>query len=175
MHPCETDATLEGCAEIAERAAELAAPIVTDLKAALLANAPMITERLNGAMLKMGTWVEATESFAVEQTPLLVQEIIWWGLLDSGYWLVFGLVCVSFLPGTLLYLRRSPKLKDHPHKLVAAFNEEGDGADLLVSMMGGLLMPFIGILALLMNTMDFLKPLVTPRLYLIEYFQQLVR
>lgn len=171
MHPCETDATLEGCAEIVAQAT----PIVTDLKAALVANAPMITERLNNAMLKIGTWVEATESFAVEQTPLLVQEIIWWGIIGHGYWLVFGLMLLSALPLTLLYLRRSSELQEYSHKLMGALNEEGDPGDCPIAIIGGFILPIIGFLCVVTNIMATLKPLITPRLYLIEYFQQLVK
>ena len=170
-HPCALDETTEGCAEIAAQAA----PIVTDLKAALVANAPMITERLNNAMVKMGEWVEATESFALEQTPLLIKEIVWWGIIDSGYWLVFGLILMSALPLSLIYFRRSSELQEHSHKLVAALNEEGGPGDLGIAIFGGFVLPIIGFLCVVINIMGTLKPLVTPRLYLIEYFQHLVR
>lgn len=82
---------------------------------------------------------------------------------------------MSVWPLSLLYLRRSSKLKQYENKFSAALGEKGSGIDCAVAIVGGFAFPILGFLLIGGNIMKTLKPLVTPRLYLIEYFQELVK
>ncbi|KKL80100.1 hypothetical protein LCGC14_2008170, partial [marine sediment metagenome] len=74
----------------------------------LIANAPIITERLGQALDKVGEWVETTEDFAVEQTPYLVQEILYWGIARPGFRVGIGVLFLTSgaLWGFVCYKRR---------------------------------------------------------------------
>lgn len=145
---------------------EAPAGVVTTLKEALVANAPAITERLNAAMGKVGEWVEQAEGFATEQTPLLVKEIVWWGIADAGYWVAFGVVflTIAAVSSFMCYKR---------WETIQALR--GDFGDFFRFMVGvvPVATTILGFLFIMSNIMDMLKPIVAPRLYLIEYFRQL--
>jgi hypothetical protein len=144
------------------------------LKDVVAENAPAVLEHLDSAAVRIGEWVEATESFTVEQAPFLVQEILYWAVADAAYWVVFGLVFVGFLPLSLRYLRRSQTMPEGKKTISAALEEKGTDLDTAVAWIGGLIFPLLGSLLIANNIMDMLKPLVAPRLYLIEYFRELV-
>ncbi len=174
-HPCALDETLDGCAELAaEHAAPVAEVVVPSLKEALVANAPAITARLDSALLKVGEWVEATESLATAEAPKLVNEIVYWGVAEPGFRVVIGLFFICFLPATLLYLRRDDALKDFDNKVAAALNENGSSGSFVISLIGVFVLPIVGVMTVFANTMQVLKPLVAPRLYLIEFFKGLM-
>lgn len=168
-HPCTTNPELESCVELARELAGLedAQASPSSLKEALLANAPAISERLNNAMLKVGEWVEATESFAADQAPLLVQEIVWWGVAGSGYWVGLGLFFITLGSGYGIF---SYRRWEH---LRAMTGDSGEFARFMAFAVP-IVANFIGILMIMINIMSTLKPLVAPRLYLIEYFRNLV-
>ncbi len=175
-HPCalieEGMQGFEACqaAELAVAAGkvlgETPAETVATLKETLIANAPVITERLNSALAKIGEWVEVTEEFAFEQAPLLVQEIVWWGIADGGYWVAFG---VFFLTLAFVWGRACYKRWERIEEM------SGDSGDFMRFMVFVLtIIPAIaGLLLVMINIMGMLKPIVAPRLYLIEYFRQL--
>ncbi len=139
----------------------------------LTANAPRLTEYLDSAMIKMGEWVEATESLATEQVPLLIKEIIYWGIADAGFGVGLGLIFMLCLPATIFFLGRSKTLPEGERCMGAAFDDKGSDFDVAFSAVGGIVLPIVGFLVFLCHIMSFLKPIVAPRLYLVEYFRQL--
>jgi len=147
---------------------EAPATVVTNLKEVLVANAPAITERLNAAMVKIGEWVEQAEGFATEQTPLLVKEIIYWGVADSGYWVAFGTLFLTFAAvwSVTCYKKWEPITK-----------MKGDSGDFFRFMVfaAPVVTTIFGVIFVMVNIMDMLKPIVAPRLYLIEYFRHLAK
>jgi hypothetical protein len=180
-HPCALNPELEGCADLAAQHAgeviavvvEDSAPAISDLKEALVANAPAITEHINAALARVGQWVEWTEDLAAEQVPILVKEIIYWGIAEPGFGVAFGLVFMSALPIAVWYLSRSKTMPEGQKCIGAAFAEKGCGFDLAVAIFGGILLPLIGFITFCCNIMAFLKPIVAPRVFLIEYFRAL--
>ncbi len=144
------------------------AEAVASLKEVLIANAPAITERLNAAMAKIGEWVEQAEGFATEQTPLLVKEIVWWGAADGGYWVAFGVLflTIAFLWSFFCY-KRWEVIREMPHDAGEAMRFFAFAVPILTAI--------LGFLFVMVNIMSMLKPLVAPRLYLIEYFRALTR
>jgi hypothetical protein len=179
-HPCAIDGTLEGCAELAAQhvspiaeVIEVGNTAVTSIKAALIANAPAITEHLDAAMLKVGEWVEATEALVITEAPLLVKEIVWWGVAEAGFWVVLGTLGMLCLPAALFYLRKSEGLKEYGGKVAAALGEDGQNGDFAMALIGCIVIPLFGATVASAHIMDMLKPLVAPRLFLIEYFKAL--
>ncbi len=178
-HPCELTPDLPACVELAEKLAakvpavaeKLAAkiPAVTqNLSDVLKSNAPVVMERLNAAIAHIGEWVETGEAFATEQVPLLVTEIVYWGVADAAFWVVLG-TCFLLASASAFRIgyKNWPawsKLQDDPEfcrKMPTC----------VIVVVGGA----IGFFMFTCNIMPMLKPLVAPRLYLIEYFQHLVR
>ena len=182
-HPCafvtEGMEHFEAC-QMAEAAyaadkvlGEAPAGTVATLKEVLVNNAPAITERLNAAMVKIGEWVEAGEELAAEQAPLLVKEILYWGIADAAFWVVLGVFCLLCLPVVAIYLGRSKTMPEGKRCMGMALEEKGSSFDCAVAWVGGIVLPIIGFLIICGNIMNLLKPIVAPRLYLIEYFRQL--
>ena len=180
-HPCELIEEgmpgFEACqaAELAVAAGkvlgEAPAETVATLKETLIANAPVITERLNNALVKIGEWVEMTEEFAFGQAPLLAQEIIWWGVAEPGFRMGIGLLFLLCLPFTAFYLSRSKTMPEGKKCMGAALAEDGCGFDLAMAIAGGIVFPVTGLIVICCNAMAFLKPIVAPRVFLIEYFR----
>lgn len=111
---------------------------------------------LNEAGEKVLTYLEATEGFAVEQAPLLAQEIVRWGVWWNGGWLL-----VAYPTAVMLVISawRFGHMKD----------AWGD------SVVYGILSLSCGVgafFALLISTAEalpnFIKALIVPHLYIIE-------
>ena len=136
------------------------------LQETLAESAPVITQRLDQALLKVGEWVETTESFAMEQAPFLVKEIIWWGVATSGYHVLLGLLLMLIGISYAIFSRRH----------YARWSQSrGDGPEVLRFL--SFFVPIVtivgGFIVFALNIMPALKPIVAPRLYLIEYFRAL--
>lgn len=152
---------------------ETLAETIPTIKEALVANAPAITAHINAAMSKVGQWVEATENLAAEQAPLLVKEIVYWGIAEPGFGVGMGILFLLTSPLTLWYLSRSKTLPEGRKCMSAALDDQGSGFDIAFSIIGGIVLPIIGFIIFCTNIMSFLKPIVAPRVFLIEYFRQL--
>lgn len=175
LHPCALDETLEGCAELAtQHATDLVSGSAEILEETLIANAPAILNQLNSALFKIGEWVETTESFAVEQTPILVQEILWWGIASAGFWVVFGIILMLCNPLVRASFGKIKELKEYGNRIGAALNDKGVFGSFALALFGGILLPALGFFTIVCNVMGILKPIIAPRLYLIEYFKDLV-
>ncbi len=162
-HPCVVDPTLTECVELAEKLA--GAETLTDV---LKSNAPAVMERLNAAIAHIGEWVETGEAFATEQVPLLVTEIIYWGVADAAFWVVLG---TCFLLAAAFTFRFGYKHWSEWTKL----NSDPEFCRKMPTCIIVVVGTLVGFIMFTSNIMAMLKPLVAPRLYLIEYFQQLVR
>ncbi len=188
--PCAADPTSTKCIELMERVAtqvpekleELAAqiPAVAEkltakvpagaetLTDVLKSNAPAVMERLNAAIAHIGEWVETGEAFATEQVPLLVTEIIYWGVASAAFWVVLG---ACFLLAATFAFRFGFKRWTEWSELDCDPEFFRKVPTCVIVIVGGA----VGFFMFTCNFMDMLKPLLAPRLYLIEYFQQLVR
>lgn len=164
-HPCVVDPTLTECVELAEKLASTGSASLTDV---LKSNAPAVMERLNAAIAHIGEWVETGEAFASEQVPLLVTEIIYWGAAAEAFWVMLG---VFFLVLGGLAARLAIKKWAAWGDLSSDTNDFLKTTSCIVAIAGSVM----GFFFVACNIMDMLKPLVAPRLYLIEYFQHLVR
>jgi hypothetical protein len=125
-----------------------------------------VTEKLlthgEAAFAKALEYVEATESFIVEQAPMLVQEILAYNLAYSVFWCVF---CVAVVSGVVWGGMQWFK----------AWKTHGDDIDLLFIpwMITGLVAtaPLMGVFS---HVLRILKITFAPRLFLLEQLRYLI-
>ena len=108
--------------------------------------------------------VDATESFVVEQAPLLVQEILNWGfaenLIHGVLWGVFG---AGLMYGTCKAVRFLDKSDNRDSDIAISFVVIFGGGGSVLSLIGS----FCYFLTMV-------KIIVAPRLYLLETFSDLL-
>ncbi len=193
-HPCAINPELEGCAEtILQHAAtkvagEAPVAAVATIQEVIVANAGMLTAHVNAALSKVGEWVEATETLAAEQMPLLVQEIIWFEVVDRGFWVVLGVIGLLWgafafrwsirnaqtrIAAEEAHTKALTRIKDDRNEYSAETVDCAFTALHYAVPISGGIFGLLGLFWFLCNVIDMLKPLVAPRLFLIEYFRQL--
>ena len=110
-------------------------------------------------LAKALTYIEATESFVVEQAPLLVQEVLRYGLFNSLFWAVFWAVAFGGVIWCAVKV----------HKMM-----QGDGDDAFLGVAIGIF-PGGGCLAgCFGNLFEAAKISIAPRLYLLEKLDSLL-
>ena len=161
-------------AGMADAGVNIPAEQVPSLTELVRANAPEITSRINAALDQVGEYIQAGGDLVASQTPLLIQEILHWAVITHGLWFLVGvilLLCPLFIRR---YLRRANHVVEGRRSFYGALHySDFDGLVSLV-LFGGIAAPVIGFLIAMGNIGGFLKPLIAPRVYLIEYFSQLV-
>ena len=104
-------------------------------------------------------YIETTESFVVEQAPLLVQEVLRYEAAYAGFWACFWSLCVI---GTLYFGR----------KMYVLLEKEGNDP------FPGFLLGFFGTMGCLactfFNLATVVKITIAPRLYLLERLNSLL-
>ena len=53
------------------------------------------------ALEKALAWIEAGSEFVTEQAPLVIKEILFWGIVSHGFWVALGLL---FLCGLVTFI-----------------------------------------------------------------------
>lgn len=142
--------------------------------------------KLNGAMDEVGTWVKATGQFALEQAPLLVKEVLYWQIALQGFLVLLGALMVGYaLWGWRWCYKQGTKhlemAREHTKLLKEKKRAEdkytGETEDVIFSFTHyaipstAVVLGIVGIIMFLYNVPDLLKPIVAPRLFLIEYFR----
>lgn len=137
--------------EIVENVALEAKPIIDQWSAELLA------------------WAKSGSGFVTEQIPLLVKEIIRWGLAEKAIYCSIGIILLSL--GIILF-RYLHTHRSWLRQALNSYNEDVPAMSLCILTLAANL---VGALIFFINLHDFIKILVAPRLYLIEYLSQLVK
>lgn len=108
-------------------------------------------------------WLKEAESFAVDQVPLLVEEVLWFETVTHGL-------------GTLLFLFLVPSLFFFGYKMFSWGREASYSTEGRYYIGGSVSYLLAGFSAfgLFHNTYTFIKIQVAPRLFLIEYFSDMV-
>jgi hypothetical protein len=193
---CQELATQFGEAVVAPvaGAVEVAGTAVSEGARELLeTHADAAMARLNQALDKVGEWVEVAGDFVATETPLLVQEIVWYGIAEALFPLLIGAVFLSLGIWALIktfssaeeWLALNDKRKDalnNPDKS-AMPDIRTDGytyvtfyqvTRFVFPIVGGIF-TFVGAITIMCSAFDVVKPWLAPRLYLIEYFRALAQ
>lgn len=121
---------------------------------------------LNEKLLETLSWVEQTvksgESFLVEQTPLYIQELLAWNFWYSLIWFVLGLVLLGVTGHCIKTAKRIGWDSDDVFPLQ------------LYSVFGGIFSLILGFVFTSHN-LEWLQIKIAPRVWLVEYLQEMIR
>lgn len=123
---------------------------------------------------KLYEYLQVTEEFVVEQTPLLVQEILvysfWYNLILGTFWLLISLL----IP--VIGFRISKALQKNKEKVIDLFDKDApDFFSLLSLVIGSILGVFsLGVSGWFGHYLEALQIKVAPRMWLLEYLGDLV-
>jgi len=106
-------------------------------------------------------WTRAGADFASEQLPLLVEEIIQWGMVSHFVW-----AAVFFIPVICMF-----RVIRCAWKFAHKDNDYNDGPPAVAFSVIGFVLAGI---PLMYNLLAGLKALIAPRLYLIEFLKDMV-
>ncbi len=113
------------------------------------------------AFSKAMEYVQATEGFVVEQAPILIQEILNWGLAESSiYCVIWGVFGSALLYGVYRACRA-------PH-------DDNDECVLIPVVIFGGGGGILAVIASFCYLLEAVKVLVAPRLYLLEQLKTLI-
>ena len=115
------------------------------------------------AIDKMTQWLEVAGQFAAEQTPLLVNEILKYNLVENVVWL---LVSLAVAAAGVYSLRWWGK--------VLSYLKEDTGIFYALWLVASLVIFGVSLNAALSYFMTIFQIILAPRLYLLEEFVQLV-
>ncbi len=110
--------------------------------------------------------IRSGEVFVMEQVPLVVQEILTWGIITNSIGVVLS-VGVLVLPFILHLLGLEEKEGSRVRK---GFYEDTDGGWIFMVGVVGLL----GVIPFIIHFMQLMKVLFVPRLYLIDAITKMI-
>ena len=196
-HPCtlieEGTPGFKQCQELAAQLGEGGKEIV---EAAAMGTRELVEShaeaamvRINQAMDVIGEWIETAGEFAVEQTPLLVREIIWYGIAEALFAPLVGVILLSLGIWALLKTfstaekwRKQGEAREKALDADSEISTPSYGVDTSmyditrwVFPIGGGILAFAGTITVISTAFDVVKPWLAPRLYLIEYFRALTQ
>lgn len=125
----------------------------------------MNEDQLQDKLPQILLWVEETaksaEAFAVEQTPIYIQELLAWNFWISLIWFILGVVL--FISGVFparTFLKEAKK-------------EDYDEYALMISSFSAASGLLFGCILISCN-LNWLQILVAPRVWLVEYIQKFI-
>lgn len=118
-----------------------------------------LQERANEVLLKMLEGLDRAGEFAVEQVPLVVQELLTWHLVVSLLWFTISAVVMITSIVFIVSVWRG------------RFEDRQDAALICLFLSTIPLAAFF----IMVHNIDWLQILVAPRLYLLEYAAGLVK
>jgi hypothetical protein len=118
-----------------------------------------MNENLEKAVAKSLELAEKTGELVIEQAPEIIQEFYNWHLASSIIWIVISLIVI------IIYCWN---FKKWYNGAFIGFDENEELYTVLILLVG--LASVFSIVGILENTIDLIKILTAPKLYLIEYF-----
>ncbi len=127
-----------------------------------------LLETLSQGTEKILAYVEATEGFAAEQAPLVVEEILRWGFYENLYSIAWGL----FVMGLAYFITYAAyKIA---YKLIEDHSEFPPYAIGFMTAAAMAFPFFISLVNIYWDSVAMLKVLISPRLYLLETLSNLL-
>lgn len=120
-----------------------------------------LQQRLIDSADKIQQWIESTEAFLTEQTPLLVQEVLLYHTFLYGSSMAASLVLFVILLWSAKKMTQNKKRSEEPEFDFGAF----------IFVLLGVLASFISFFVFLVKLT---KVLVAPRLFILEYVGGLI-
>lgn len=116
---------------------------------------------------------EKTGQFVLEQAPDVIQQLLLFNAIESGLYTILGLIWLVSIPVLVgKVMKFGPEAEDH--KLSEASRASALGKCILYSAAAALGV-FIGPILFFCNVGTFIKILVAPKVWLIEYASTLLR
>ena len=119
-----------------------------------------MSEQMDEVFGKLLEWLEATESFAQEQVPILLQEILAWKMASATAVLTISFGCMAAY-FTMLIKAEKPLIRN-----------QCDAVGVLTIV--GILTTLISAIVFLVHLFTVLQIHFAPRVYLIEYMRGLL-
>ena len=117
-------------------------------------------QKLIEAYESLLTNLTTIQDFVIEETPIVLQQVLAWEFAVNLIWFIIGLVLLITVIVVIVTLMKQ------------AIKENNDEAPLIILILG----IFVGIfpLIIVISTIDWLKILIAPKIFLIEYLSNLI-
>ena len=112
---------------------------------------------------------EATGNFVIEQAPQLLQEFYRWHIAESILGIVISILLVFIMYRIFKMVGREEEKKWHDIKLFNRYYETG-GFPFFITTFISFVVLILAIVLFFTNLYTLVQILVSPKLYLIEYF-----
>ena len=143
--------TQESTTEIASKAVEVAQAMSTK-------------DILNQALLSTLEAAKAGKDFVLEQAPDVIQQFLVWKATEAGFWMVAGFSLIAF---TIWSLKK---------RWVQWYTfETYNSMEVSPTILLALLNILAGIVVFILHVLDFLKIVLAPKVYLLEFASSLVK
>ena len=118
---------------------------------------------------------EKTGEFVIEQGTDLVQEFYYWHFTSNIFYILLGIMVFMmgrYGPHIWVNLKEKPENERYVSKFFNRYCIENDydGIKDFLAYLTFIIGSIISFILLIYNTLDLLKLIVSPKLYLIEYF-----
>lgn len=127
----------------------------------------LIAEKGVESIEEIQTWLQSGKDFVSEQAPLVVNEILKWGIASSIFWMVFGilLLIIAVIAGKIaIWTMRNGKPTD-----------DGDVFVFISTIITTMVTSTAGFLLFSVNTYNLIFMLFAPRLYILDELSKLLK
>ena len=132
-----------------------------------------IMDQVNILLKEMVELLKQGKQFAEEEIPLVLQEFLTWGLTNSIMWIVIGIM--FFLLGRYLpyaWLKKEQTDEDDD-KFFNRYCKDYQ-SDVVTGWIFFMVLGTIGACITIINLFNTIKILIAPRIYLIEWFSDII-
>lgn len=121
--------------------------------------------------------IETTGDFVVTEAPLLLQEFLRWKTFEHGTHVFGGLFLLILVPVILsrIFGKKTSEGMHEPYKIFNRYFETYCPGVLIPFVIGTMITVVIGCVNFFVHIMQLIKVLVAPKIYIIEYFTQVVQ
>jgi hypothetical protein len=126
--------------------------------------------------------IQGAKAFALEQAPLVFQDIVRWGIWYNGVWILVGLISFCgflYCFGKLKFWIMECPRDENGNAIQSDPRYHMDCDEQFYMVAGpviGVIVTFITFVNLtLCNLSDFIKAIAAPRLYIIDYLQHFLK
>jgi len=132
-----------------------------------------LTERLMMSLDKVQEYIESTEDFVIEQAPLVAQEIITLGRVESAWQVVCpAIISVVALALSVICIRRA--LAIFRGEVKSGTKEQKPGEPTMVTGVISGAVSIVVFLIAIFHIVDVFEPWVAPRVYLINQIKDML-